>query len=427
MRKILLATTALIVAALTGSAHAAPAAPITLNVGAYDDFIAGIGNNGAAGIAGGKSVKRDFENEFKISFDALGKAANGLEYGANISLWNGPEVTNSGYNEALEIYKAPWSGNSNNRGGNAVVVNSAYIWTSGSFGKVLMGDEHGASDLFVYAPTVGEGQIDGRYMDFVDAGSVAAHMIRPSGFDNTEHSTKVTYYTPKIGDDKHKVQLGLSFAPQLYDYGQSVLKSADNNEATAYSPYRDIIKAAVQYTGDYGVTKVKASAQWIHGGNSRTQLVNTAMGGSDESQTPAGYARSFNAWGVGTQVAFNGFTVGGAFNSMGNYNTVAGQNRMQNSYNLGGKYEFDKVGVAVSYLHGKGYDNLLQHGVSTGLVDDTSYVSKYNALGAGATYTWFPGLTSNVDGVLFNQTVDDQRTNGSQGGYTLLVSQRLAF
>jgi outer membrane protein OmpU len=443
MRKILLATTALIGVTFAGAAHAAaPASPISLNVGGYDDFIAGVDNGGyikpnsPTNTTGpNKTVGHDFEDEFKLSFDALGKASNGVEYGANISLWNGPEVGNN------------WVG-----GNNAVEMNSAYVWMSGAFGKVLFGDEHGASDLFVYAPTVGEGQIDGRFRDFVSNAKVASFAIMPSGFDNTEHSTKVTYYTPKVGNDSNKVQLGLSYAPQLYNYGANIVGTAGGNvtngvSSNLNSPYQDIEKAVVQYTGNFKPVNVTGSAQWIHGGRGNGMLSATTLGANGNGATPAGNARSFNAWGVGTQVAFNGFTFGGAYNNLGDYNTVKSaptisQNRGQDSWNVGGKYEFDKVGVALSYIHGKGYDNMLQNtqanaGTATNVQTDTNYVKHYNAIGTGATYTWFPGLTSNIDGVLFNEEVADPITvnnggqlgngNGTVGGYTVLLSQRLAF
>ncbi len=418
MRKILLATTALVGVVFAGAAHAAaPASPISLNVGGYDDFIAGI-QHGGADTSTNKSVNRSFENEFKISIDALGKAANGVEYGANVSLWNGAEATDiigSGLGDNNNV-RSPWAG-----GKNTVTVNSAYVWLSGAFGKVLFGDEHGASDLFVYAPTVGEGQIDGRYMDFVSSAHVAAPMIRASGFDNTEHSTKVTYYTPKVGNDANKVQLGLSYAPSLYNYGQFTTKTSASNVT---SPYQDIVKGVAQYTGNFKPVNVTAALQWVHGGNGHAALKSTAFGGADTAvTTPAGVAKSFNAYGLGTQVAFDGVTLGGGYNRMGRYNTVDVQNNQQSSYNLGAKYEFDKVGVAASYLHGKGYDNLLTGGA--GATSSTNYVSRYNAYGAGATYTWFPGLTSSVDGVLYNQKAEDQASG--QSGYSLLVSQRLAF
>jgi len=410
MRKqVLLATAAILGVAFAGAAQAAaPASPISLNVGGYNDFVAGLSHGGAS-YTGVKAKSVDFEDEFKISFDAIGKASNGVEYGANISLWNGSEVLNT------------WAG-----GSNGVTVNSAYVWLSGAFGKVLFGDEHGASDLFVYAPTVGEGQIDGRYMDFVSANKIASALIRPSGFDNTEHSTKVTYYTPKVGNDTNKVQVGFSYAPSLYNYGQSTIKTSGNNGNTTY---QDLLKGVVQYTGNFKPVNVTASAQWIHGGTGSHNLTNTVLG-TGLAGGATGTAKSFNAWGVGTQVAFNGVTLGGAYNSMGAYNVIEGQNKDQNSFNLGAKYEFDKVGVALNYIHGKGYDNVLTGGAGGApATANTEYVKNFNAAGAGATYTWFPGLTSNVDGVLYGQTRADPAVagNGKEGGYTLLVSQRLAF
>jgi hypothetical protein len=414
MRKILLATTALVGVAFAGAAHAAPAStsPITLNVGGYVDAVAGFYHEAESILPSGASQRgtHDFETEFKLNFDAMGKASNGVEYGANISLWNGAEATTS----------VPFSG-----GGNTVTLNSAYVWTSGAFGKFLAGDEHGASDLFVYAPTVGEGQVDGRYQDFVDPRTLAR--FQPSGIDNTEHSTKITYYTPKVGNDNNKVQLGVSYIPNLYDYGQNVVKynNAGVTSGTAVSPYQDVVKGAVQYAGNFRPVNVVASGQIINGNSSHSN-------GSSASLlqfAPTGVkAQDFTAWGLGTQVGFNGFTVGASYTDLGRYDTVHGQNKQQDIYSAGVKYEFDKVGVAANYLGGRGYDNLLSSAtdhIAGASTNSTNYVKHFNGYGAGATYTWFPGLTSNVDGVLFDQKVSDQ--NDHNDGYVLLVSQKLTF
>jgi len=429
MRKILLATTALVGVAIgtAGVAHAAMPAtsPITVNVGGYVDAIAGFDHESVPTTVtpeGGSSASsvtnnsHDFETEFKLNIDAMGKASNGIQYGANIGLWNGPEVGNL------------WTG-----GSNSVEMNSAYVWISGAFGKALFGDEHGASDLFVYAPTVGEGQIDGRYMDFVSPFLVAR--MYGSGIDNTEHSTKITYYTPKVGNDSNKVQLGISYAPQMYDYGSSVVKSniVPSNVASANanylngptSPYEDLIKGAVQYTGNFHPVNVTASAQIINGSATSTSGVNPLVFANAPTPTITGTQfQDFTAWGVGTQIGFSGFTVGGSYNDLGRYGAVRGQNRAQQNFTLGGKYEMDKVSVGVSWLNGEGYNNLIANGTSSNIQND-NYASEFNAYGAGATYTWFPGLTSAVDAVMFNQDVDTQL--GHNDGYVLMVSQKLTF
>ena len=387
MRKVLLATTALVGVAFAGGAQAAATSPISLNVGGYTDFVAGQFHE-AQSTGSTTRANHDFETEFKLSFDALGKAANGVEYGANVSLWNGSEVGNL------------WVG-----GGTTAAVNSAYVWLSGAFGKILFGDEHGASDLFVYAPTVGEGQVDGRWRDFVDAHTLA--YLPASGVDNTEHSTKITYYTPKVGNESNKVQLGVSYAPNLYDYGQNVDSYVGTN---GNSPYKDVIEADLQYTGKVSSVDVTASAQ----------LVTGTAGTNAATVLTAANASNFTAWGLGAQAAYNGFTVGASYADNGHYNASAGQNKDQDVWTVGGKYEFDKVAVGVSYLTGEGYANYLTNSAGT---KTSSYVDSFDAYSAGATYTWFPGLTSNVDGVFFDQSA----TVGSNQGYVLLLSQKLTF
>ena len=369
MRKILLATTALVGVAFctVGAAQAAaPASPITVNIGGYVDAIAGWdhestslpatitsfdtpGSTSSTGITGLSGVSHDFETEFKLNIDAIGKASNGIQYGANIGLWNGPEVTNL------------WTG-----GGSSVELNSAYVWLSGAFGKVLFGDEHGASDLFVYAPTVGEGQVDGRWQEFTSPFLVAHFM--PSGIDNTEHSTKITYYTPKVGNDSNKVQLGFSYAPQMYNYGQAVVLTNIANAPLlngVSSPYEDLLKGAIQYTGDFHPVNLTVSGQIING-TAQSTVGTPALFAFAPGPTPGTNFRSFTAWGLGTQVGFEGFTVGGSFVDDGSYGTVNSQGHDQHVWTLGGKYEIDKVSVGGSWLNGKGYDNLLVGG--TGLV-----------------------------------------------------------
>ncbi len=409
MRKILLATTAFVGVALAGSAHAAATSPIALNVGGYDDFVAGWFHEAQGTSQSGRRASHDFENEYKINFDATGKGSNGIEYGANVSLWNG--------SEASTLWVA---------GGTTANINTAYVWLSGAFGKVLMGDEHGASDLFVYAPTVGEGQFDGRWRDFVDAHTLA--YIQASGIDNTEHSTKVTYYTPKVGSENHKVQVGISYIPNMYDYGQNVVNYQGGNNVSAY---QDLIKGALQYTGNLHPVNVTGSLQIITGSHTSHALGLTTLGGGTAGIANGSHigttatAKDFTAYALGMQAAYNGATFGASYADNGRYNTIAGQKKKQEVLTVGAKYEFDKVGVAAQYLNGSAYGNYLTNGTGTSSVGNPNYVSNFNAYSAGAVYTWFPGLTTNADAVFFNQKVKDQADHND--GYTLLLSQRLAF
>ena len=59
----------------------------------------------------------------------------------------------------------------------------------------------------------------------------------------------------------------------------------------------------------------------------------------------------------------------------------------------------------------------------------TDYVRNFEALGFGATYTWFPGLTSAFDTVFFDQKRGDEvvNTSGSDKGEVVMVSQKITF
>ncbi len=394
MRKILLATTALV--AFAGAAQAAES-PISVNVGGYVDFRAAQfhesdKSQGTSIVSKRRST--DFETEYRLNISAEGKAANGIEYGGLVSLWNGAEYTDG------------FTG-----GQNSVHEDQAYVWMSGAWGKVILGDDHGASDLSVYAPTVGEGQVDGTYTDFTDPSTLA--VFQPGFIDEAESSTKVTYYTPKVGNENHKLQLGASFAPNFYDVGQNVVKydSALVTNGSANASYKNYVEAVAQYTGNWSPVNTVISAN-----------ISTA---DAEGSFHAAQVKSYTSWGVGAQAMYNGWTVGASYADAGRFGAVEGQNKDQSVWGMGVKYEFDKVALALNTLRGHGYYNSFAAVGTTGDTTHDNYVSDYSALGMGATYTWFPGLTTAADAVLFTQNrADDVRDND---GHVFMVSQKITF
>ncbi|MDR3449644.1 MAG: porin [Alphaproteobacteria bacterium] len=418
MRKFLLATTALVGIAAAGSAHAATS-PLTVNVGGSVDFLAGnyaASNQGQTTFIGRQSTNRDFESIYNLNFSILGKANNGVEYGGLVNLTNGADAQNL------------FEGNST-----TPFLNAGYVWMSGAFGKVMLGDSHGATDIAVNAPTVGEGQVTGRFIDFLDTTTFAKNFVL--GVDGLDHSTNVTYYTPKVGNENNKVQLGVSYIPQFYNSGASVVSYNGTNGLSGtnnlISAYHDVVKGVLNYQGNMDKVALGASAQIISGSGGSGSGV--TIGGTPVSNAasawtafaPNGNVQSFTSWGVGAQAALDGFTVGATYLDQGRYNAVVGQDQSQHQYSAGLKYEFNKVGVGVSYLGGEGYSNILSTGNAAGTsVSSANYVKDFNSYGAGGSYTWAPGLTSNLDGVYFDQKTDSGADNE---GYVLLVSQKLAF
>lgn len=117
-----------------------------------------------------------------------------------------------------------------------------WLFVSGPWGEVRLGDEDGAADESALgASTVagGTGGIDG---DVVDA--LAVDAISPS---NTDVATKIRYYTPSFGG----AQLGVSYTPNADDFGDSL--------ATNDLDIRDWVEGALTYEGEFDAFNVLAS------------------------------------------------------------------------------------------------------------------------------------------------------------------------
>lgn len=409
MRKILLATTALVgIAAFAPTAQAQTKdSPLNVNIGGYVDFRAGVftesddilGGNPGGTATSAERRNHDFETEFKLNVDVDGKAMRGIEYGGRISLWNG----------------ATYSGLST--GGTSVETADAYVYLSGAYGKVVLGDHNGASDLIVYAPTVGLGQVDGQYTNFTDPTTLAPFM--PTYIENgTDYSTKVTYMTPKVGNDKHKVQVGVSYAPNSPNAGQNVVKYSNSTTGTTgVASYRNVIKGAVQYEGSFSPVNVVFSANVITANAENSNFSNAAY-------------KEFTSWGLGAQLAYAGFTVGGNYQDAGSFgaatNTATGadQNKDQHTWSAGVKYEAAKWAAAFSYLSGKGYNNGFA-GAAAPTANTSAYAKDFNAYGVGGTYTWFPGMATQLDYVHFSQERSD--VTSKNAGNVVVLSQKLTF
>ncbi|QQR68522.1 MAG: porin [Alphaproteobacteria bacterium] len=430
MRKILLATTALVGVALYGGTAAAQQQGLQVTMGGYTEFRAGFFDESRRATSGtlvngtslnppyapGDAVRytrggTDFDTEWKLNVDAKGKSAEyNVEYGAHVDLTNTPSAT------AFNSFVA--------QNGTMVHTDQAYVWVSGKWGKALMGDEHGASDLFVTAPTVGTGQTGNGavYTNYLNPGTVFA--ISPSYIDSDENSTKITYYTPKLGNDQHKVQFGASYAPNAFNRGQQV--SVFRNQITNGSgsslllsgpagavPYENMLEFGGKYEGQWSKVGVLASFQVIAADDNNKYTLNGVN-----------TARDFVGYGLGAQATYAGFTLGGSWYDPGRYMTIAGQNKDQSSWTIGGKYEYQKAAVAVSYLSGEGYGGVFRT-LPTPANPHDNYVKNYQAVGVGATYSLFPGFVTGVDAVFFDQ---DHRVIGHDNdGHVVVLSQRVNF
>lgn len=343
-------STPVLLGALALNGTPAAAAEMTVGVGGYIAFQAGFFDDDRD-----DGSNRDLRNETEIHVRADGRADNGLQYGARVEL---QATTDDGLD-----------------------TDESLLYVAGTWGRVELGDEDGAADsLTVFAPTVGIGQHDGDFDDWIPETEVA---FEP--FD-TDDSTKVSYYTPRIAG----VQFGASWAPELNSEGEDVVLvdtfTADRPDNTQ----QDMIELGLNYETQFRGFGVLVGGAWVFG---------NAKDGSDREDT--------NAWSIGTQVSYAGFTVGGGWVDNGESDLPLAADGDVTSWNIGLAYENGPVGVATSYVS--------TERDGTGLFDTDLY-------SLGATYAVAPGLSVSADGAYF-----DTGDSPTGEGYLLIVESRITF
>ena len=344
MKKILLATTAIIAA----GAFSAPAqAELEVTVGGFAAFQAAAFDNDVA-----TSTDRDFQSEAEIYVNADATADNGLQYGAHIAL-------NSSTSDTTNAYETG-------------------VYLAGGWGRVEAGDMLGASELVVFAPTVGIGQINGSYDDYIAAG-VSPYALNDRG-DHTftamdsGRSTKVTYFTPKYMG----FQGGVSYAPETTSDGEDVKLAGVARDAY------NVVELGLGYEGEFSGVMVKA------GGNYNF---------ADTDAT----TEDLSAWTLGAQLGYQGFTFGGAYTDNGD--SLRAANQDNSNWNLGLTYENGPWGVGVSYID---------------VSEDFAGGNDYNATVLGGTYMVAPGLSVGADlGFYDRDNTDD--------GYVFVTDVTAAF
>ena len=354
MKKILLATSALIAVSAFAPAHAA----MEVTVGGYTSFQAAAYNDNST-----MSAHRDFQSESQIIVDANATADNGLKYGAHIAL----DTSTS----------------------DSVNSDEQSIYVAGSFGRVEMGDDDGAAAMQIFAPTVGIGQINGSYDDYI-AVAARGHDLNIRGgtsitASNTGDNTKVTYYTPKVAG----FQAGVSYAPEA-QVGETV--------ALAHTAVKDSMEFGLGYEGEVTGVSVKAGAVYNIGNAAATE--------------------DLKSWGVGAQMGYNGFTFGGGYTDNSDSLAALGTASDKSSnWTVGATYEQGAWGVGLSYIAMDFDTNGVSAGSTTG--------GDYTATVVGASYKVAPGLTVGSDVAFYDRNANG--TANDRDGYVALVDVTAAF
>jgi len=348
MKKILIASTALVAAGFitTGSASASEKISLSLGgfskwwvVGAWNQDRYQSNNGGASQDLNSVDVKGDNE----VYFGGKTKLDNGMEVGIDIQLEAGGHTDQS-----------------------TDTIDESYIWLGGNFGKFIVGSKNnGTYLLHVTAPDAAGNWNEGGIMTggYGIARPTNVSSITPlqGGGATTAiltdgDSEGITYVAPTF----YGLTVGGSYKPNG--------ASEDNRGVANISTVGEVYGIGALYANTFGPVGVKVSAGWA-----TYDVVSSALG-----TTGTGGKSDVNEYAAGTQLSYAGFTLGGSYrrvNADANANTFDG-----NAWDVGLQYASGPYAVSLAYFRSS------VEGSTTNGANDTQEFyqlsGKYN-LGAG--------------------------------------------
>ncbi|MCA1907008.1 MAG: porin [Magnetospirillum sp.] len=379
MKKILVASTALVAAGMITAGSATASEKIKLGLGGYskwwvvgawqDDSFEAATSNGTVGQGSASSV--DVKGDNEIWFSGSTKLDNGLEVGINIELEAG--------------------GNTDSAGGGDQ-IDKSYVYVSGGFGKVIVGTESNGTVLMHTMAPDAAGNVGA---DGILTGGLA--IARPSNvtarvtteIDTDAEADKITYVAPSF----YGFTVGGSYVPNAAEDNQNVFNQTNGQTTSAAA---EIYGVAAMYAGTVAGVGVKASAGWV-------------------SYDLAQATSRSNEYSFGTQLAYSGFTLGGSYrivnqNAAGGVNSVTNDNTASgDAWDLGLMYETGPWAVGVYYFRSTANGSITTRGEDTFEVYQVS--GKYN-LGAGVDLLATIGHAEYDDESAKTTTADNNHNEG---------------
>ncbi|OSQ45803.1 porin [Thalassospira sp. MCCC 1A01428] len=231
MKKILIATSALVAVAAAGQAQASE--PIKLSVGGYMEQWAGI-----ASQDDGHDNINAFQSDTEVYFSGSTTLDNGIEVGAMIQL------------------EGETSGDQ---------IDEQYLYVNGSFGQFRMGEGDGAAGAMgITAPAVGPvGVNDGDLSNWVDIAAM------PDTVWDDGDDPKITYYTPFMGG----FRIGVSYTDS--DTSKNDGSATSSQNTTGGLP---VTSLGLEYRGDFDGVSLGLAAVGEHKGEGEWFSVGTTVG-----------------------------------------------------------------------------------------------------------------------------------------------------
>ncbi len=425
MKKILIATTALVAASLI-STGAEAADKVKLELGGFSKwFVVGAWQDNAYAAGSKQSFNNvDVKGQSDITFSGSTKLDNGLNVGVFTAMRAG---TNTGVN-----------GNDQNN-----IIDRAYLYVASGYGKVIMGVlQNGTHLLHVQAPeSIGQWGEDGLLTngDIIQRpnnfgiGGVANggdHVIGING--NGVMSTSIL-----PGKNGGKVEGITYIAPTFYGLtiGGSYIPNDSKNvrgPVNTNASIKDMFGIGANYTNSFGDVGVKASFGWARGtfGTGWLDSATSAFGIAFPTQS----GQTVNFYNACLNLSYAGFTLGGSFRwnqhdvekgGLGNLGTTnrVGFSLNGHAWDAGLMYASGPWAASLSYFGSKmdGYGR-----TNLGNKEEVTFVQasgKYD-LGPGVALQALVGYGDYKASTLTNGPRDDFSENS---GWTALTGVAVQF
>lgn len=370
MRKILLATSALVAgSAVAASASAAEAPTVSLSGGIDIQYVSETNDQSKARV----DSLGYLPFMTALIWDVNAEADNGLAYGGRID----------------------WRPTTDN-------LDEIWLDFSGSFGKVVLGNDDGVGDDNVPqggSVLVGSFGWTGTYLagSAAGVGGVGSSTFN-SGF-GTSDAAKVSYYTPSFGGFSG----GVSWTPDSSISGTTTttanLTTGAVSSSTADNAFDNHWELMASYSGELAGASVTVAGLY-----------------KNADASAATTNEDVSAWELGTKVGIAGFSIGANYFDNGDSNITKGSSAdAGNGYTLGVAYSFGATAVSLGY----GYAEAEQ---ADGSDDDYSNIS------LDVEYNVAEGLSAYA-GVQFAESDDasDATSAGEEESTTVIIGTRLSF
>ncbi len=397
MKKILLGTSALVVAALATPAFAqAPAGLATssgigVTIGGYArQYVTYGSQDNLTAAVRSKGVDQTSDNRLILTFRAA--LPSGMSAGA---VWQiNPNANTS-------------SGNS--------ITRRMWSFLEGGFGQVQVGGaDNVAAQSAVSAPEaftggfiVGDNNALGINVNKTTSAQSNQAGNPSTGMDIDGISNKIVYYTPRI----EGFQAGVNYTPTM-QYRNGGL---DNNNVS----YQNGFAGNLNYTNKIGDVGIKAAVGYV---------TFEKPSGAGNSTAVQNSLKNPNSWDAGLVLNYMGFDFGGSYQRTNNWRSIGTLNTTSTvaaaltdgftnfngyAYDLGIGYTFGAAMVSVNYASSRNDGSTITNGVET---QQALGKDKIDVLGASGRYTVAPGVNVNLGVYTAKYTEGTTHTAGATSG-----------